>query len=254
MKRITAYIWKYGTFASITIAGLLSIITLIPFCFGIATHAYDKADGVNIAGSKDDNVKCSDVFNNPNAIHLKYTGLDYGFQCGWSLWNSISTFLFEILSVVEVGLYWGFVLVWRKKKLVTFIVYCCFFLPVIMQFYLLYHHCSQIDNGRRSCKALKSKSGAQCSIMPFVITPIFDCVTFLFYVAGTVCGTVLYFCRSKVNDSIGSSGEYVRQPETEKKAKKPTTAPVPQKEPEPAPQPKEDSSFIDFSKLGNDNY
>lgn len=249
MKRLTAYVWKYGTYFFVTAAGVLALITIIPFGFGIPTHSFDEKTGINVAGRTGGDLKCSDVFSHPNAIHFKIPNVDYSFQCGWSVWNMIVTFLFEILSVVEVGLFWGFVLVWRKKKLVTFIVYCCFILPLIMQFYLLYHHCSQIDNGRRACKSKKVDSHADCSISPFVFTPIFDCITFLMFVGGAICGTVLYFCRPKVNKAIEPEGGAYHK---EKDGKKKPDEEDPIKDIKQTAASVAVSSFIDFSKIGGD--
>ncbi|EKE40412.1 hypothetical protein ENUP19_0203G0004 [Entamoeba nuttalli] len=212
MKKFLAYLARYGTPVCLTISGILSILVIIPFGFGLPSHTFDEKTNTNLAGKNTGKLSCSDYFiDNTHAIYYTLPNIDYHFQCGYSVFNIILTFLFEIISVVEIVLFWVFVLVWRKKKLITFIVYCCLLVPIIMQCYLLVHHCSEIHEGRKSCRKAKVDAQAECSILPFVFTPVVDSFNVVFLFIGTGLGTVLYFCRPRVNKALdvgNTDGEY----------------------------------------------
>ncbi|ELP91052.1 hypothetical protein EIN_267880 [Entamoeba invadens IP1] len=257
MHKILAYAARYGTPVCLTAAGVFSLITIIVFGFGMPNHTFDKKTNTNLLGNNSTETGCSSIkLDHTTAMSYKIPGNNYHYQCGYSVLNDILTWVFEFLCVVEVVLFWVFVIVWRKKKVLTFVVYCCLILPLIMQCYLVFAHSNEIINGTKACKKVSlfpNNATPECSSLVFAFTPVSDVINILLYIAAICLGSVMYFCRPKISKLLdGNEGGDMKKELVDPKAKK-----------EEVEDPIQDmknvakktttsviSGAIDFSKLG----
>ncbi|KAL7712701.1 Uncharacterized protein QTN25_009716 [Entamoeba marina] len=219
MKKIYAYLIKFGAPTLITVAAVFCAISLFSYCFGMPYHTFDKSTNTSLINDNSDEHSC-DALKYSHALSYHLGENTYQYQCGYSILSDILTFIVEILCVAVAVCAWVFVIVWRKKKIVTFIVFCCMIIPILTQFYLVYSHCSEINKGRKACNQAEDLYGAHCSILPFIFTPILDIWTFLFFIGAMVLTGMLYFLRPLIKRTLKKEGGDYQQDLDEKDSKK----------------------------------